>query len=530
MAINQDRLMQAVYDAIYDSLTTPPRAPNGSSVGNGRPAANPNNTILSLAFPVGLPIDASQFANAWSPLNTSGSVYAAENFATLTDDIPEVSSLYASTGRSVDTVYGQILSGVESDPPQPSTPSARQAYEDAFNFLFIDGTDYDDQGRPVTVKVDSPAYRNYKNKLTLLSAAQSTYANNYLQFDFSDPADQRRWSILSPSLLAPVQISLADFEAARPDRVENALAIVRQYEGASVAGLFNQSRRTYDLTRQGSILQPGIFWHAAEAFPGNWFAESAAANFTDITIESRSLRINESSKYSSYRGGGGFNAGFWRVRGGSSGEYSSYNLSTDTSRIKISFKFGRVEIRRRWLDPSLFSLNGWRVVGRNEGAYSSGRFDTNGGVFPLLPVSMIVARDIKVYGEWGSADLARAASTTRSGGSVGWGPFSCSGSYHRSSSTRTFVSDFDSNTISVPGIQVIGWISQLNPYMPPEGSTDEREGGQRTIDSARSINQYFDRPNDVALLSSDHGDATENFDFSFASNQNGTSKFVSAEE
>lgn len=65
MAVNEQQVMQAIYDLIYDSLT---QAPPGTE----RAAAKSETTYLTLAFP-GIGLDETQFANPWSPTNPEGS-------------------------------------------------------------------------------------------------------------------------------------------------------------------------------------------------------------------------------------------------------------------------------------------------------------------------------------------------------------------------------------------------------------------------------------------------------------------------
>lgn len=197
MSVNQKQLLQSIYDLIFDTFTTPP---SGAIAGRDA-AAIRDKTHLAL-LPVGNPIDIGQFANAWSPDNPTGSTAAAENFALLVDAIPNPLPIYLSSGKSVDSVYGEITGATPT--PVPIDPANQAAYDAAFNLLNVDGTDYDDSGRPITVKVDSPLYRNYKNKQALYNAALASFLTQYLKYDLSKSEDQRAWSLLGPALQAPI--------------------------------------------------------------------------------------------------------------------------------------------------------------------------------------------------------------------------------------------------------------------------------------------------------------------------------------
>jgi len=52
----------------------------------------------------------------------------------------------------------------------------------------------------------------------------------------------------------------------------------------------------------------------------------------------------------------------------------------------------------------------------------------------------------------------------------GWGPFSVSGGYSKSSSSKKFASEFDGTTISNPGLQIIGWVCSVVPNSPPKAA------------------------------------------------------------
>ncbi|MEU6821052.1 hypothetical protein ABZ921_10510 [Streptomyces atriruber] len=488
MAIDQKQLLQGIYDAIFDALTTTP-----SGIGGGQPILRRAQTYMSLQLP-GNPVDPAQFANPWSPNNPTGSVAASENFATLVDPVPLMTPAYAVGGVSTDNVYGEIVRANVN--PPPADPEGQKAYEKAFNLLFVDGQDFDQDGLPVTVKVDSPLYRNYKNKMQLYTAALLSYTTNFLQYDLSKPEDQRKWAILAPVLRAPVDLAYQDLQAASPGVVESALATLGQFQQSSLAGIFSRARQTYLQTRRGSLVDANIFWHLCEAFPGNWFAESGAANFTALTLTSNRLRINEESRFARYGAGGGINLGLWRVGAAGSTERTQYSLHTETSNMNISFRFGRIEIRRRWLDSSLTSLRGWSTAGRRPGDYSTGEIsDKNEGIFSLLPTAFIVARDIKISADWGTTDLQRATQATSIRSSVGIGPFSLSGSYQNSSSTRRFASSFDGTTLTVPGMQIVAWLSSLVPYSPPTDGPPSARAEQLALAAARQPS----RPNVYAI-------------------------------
>jgi hypothetical protein len=447
MAVDQEKMMQAIYDKISDILTMAP------SMGMaGRPAIEPENTFVTLAFP-GLPVDVSQFDNAWSPSNPDGEMSKVENFAWFVDQIPKMQAIYATSELSVDKLYGQIVQAkVVPEEPDPATEQVRQEAED---FLFTDG------------RVPSPIHQNYLEKQNSYATALMNYMDKYMDHDFSKPRDQRKWALLGPALQVPVDQAWDAFRTAAGE-VEEKLAILRQVRGSNVPKIFSQAAKQYDKTTTASLIDGGSKWHQGFAIPGNWFAESAVNNFTHIKLKSESYYRSERSKFSSWSGNTGLGWGLWSFSGGSSGQSESHDIHRETEELEVAFKLGRVTIHRPWLDASLFHLPRWSVGGVEPGGYSTGKIGPNNdGMFALLPTAFMVARDIEISAQWSESDrnYAERAVEHKTGG--GWGPFRVSGKYHSRTESRSFRSEFDGTTISVPGIQVIAWVNSVLPFCPP---------------------------------------------------------------
>ena len=86
---------------------------------------------------------------------------------------------------------------------------------------------------------------------------------------------------------------------------------------------------------------------------------------------------------------------------------------------------------------------------------------------PVLPTSFVVAKDIVISASWSKTDLDFIKKQTSAGGGFGIGPFAIGGTYASSSSKQTYTSAIAGGTISVPGVQIIGVISQVLPITPP---------------------------------------------------------------
>src|SRR4051812_30709308 len=93
--MDQFTIVQSLYAAIFRGIEAP-QNPAG------------NQSFISLEWP-GLPIDAQQLGNPWSPDNLTGSAQALEDFSVLVDQVPAVSPIYTSTAVSLESVYGLLL-------------------------------------------------------------------------------------------------------------------------------------------------------------------------------------------------------------------------------------------------------------------------------------------------------------------------------------------------------------------------------------------------------------------------------------
>lgn len=460
MAIDEQKMMQSVYDTLFGVYTSPPPG--------GLPAGSQENKTFLTFVPGGNPVDIEQFANPWNPNNTEGSTAATENFSKLVDQVPSVKAAYSPNGNTVSGIYKQIVEGAKIR-QLPEDPAAKAAYEKAFKFLNADGTDYDDEGKPITVSVDSPVYRNYKIKQIAYANALATFMASYKKYEKMTPADQREWSILGPALQRPLIDAWNDLQNAQAKRIEDNLAILAQSAENQVGRVFKDAQEKFSLLRRGSLSDPLSQWWPSYAFPANWYSSGSAAGWPTLSLSSRSYQLNENSSFSKYGGGASVSFGLWSFGGSASHQSESYHMDTQTDSLDVSFKYARISIQRPWLDALVFSLPGWSWPPQPVGGFSSGDPKNAGNTpFTILPTALIVTRDLKISATWGKTDLDMIKKATSGSASFGWGPFSVGGSYSSGSSSKKFKSEFDGRTLSAPGLQIAGWLCTVVPKCPPE--------------------------------------------------------------
>ena len=419
-----------------------------------------------------------------------------------TDAIPVMSPVYSDSGISVDKVYGQIVSAniAPAPPPAPTPPppaapvgprvlgplrpltpltplkplgvaatavvrtaqpvdlfkaataTVSPRVQDSLKLLYTEGASMDTAGKQIRVVTETPRYRDYLEKRAAYNAVATSYMADVLQ---------RK---VLPTATPPPQVVAAfqALESTQPAEVEAAISAADGAMQSSVVGIFSAARLMYQMTQRGSLFQPGVYWHMCQAMPGNWLDPSAV--FAQVTLSSDTLRLNTASKFLASRVAVG---GLLRQRLGERAVWAPRPLPTEGTRIRISYRFARVEIRRPWLDPSLLSLGGWSMPGRPKHALSTGTLGDNPGLFSLLPTSMIVARDVQVSAQWSKEAVDQIQTTLSSGGQVSFGPFALSGASTRPGAARLLKPSFDGLTISMPQLQLIGWLNRVVPACPP---------------------------------------------------------------
>jgi hypothetical protein len=124
-------------------------------------------------------------------------------------------------------------------------------------------------------------------------------------------------------------------------------------------------------------------------------------------------------------------------------------VSPATNGLSISFKFCRVNIDRPWFKLALLAMPNWFMFNTNARAYSTGSIDDNPGMFPLLPLSLVAIRDLRITANWSPEDRANLSNA------VSFGFFDLRNG------------QFSQNTYEVKGLQIIAWISRLTPPLPP---------------------------------------------------------------
>jgi hypothetical protein len=122
-----------------------------------------------------------------------------------------------------------------------------------------------------------------------------------------------------------------------------------------------------------------------------------------------------------------------------------------TSRsLTLSFQYCLVTARRLWLSGAFLNARNWYVPGRHAGEIASGT-GTGDGSLEVIPTAALCVRNLTIKAEWSAEETAALANFVK------LGPFSLVGREIHA----------ESNTMTCPVTQIIGWVMEPLPRLPP---------------------------------------------------------------
>jgi hypothetical protein len=135
-----------------------------------------------------------------------------------------------------------------------------------------------------------------------------------------------------------------------------------------------------------------------------------------------------------------------------------------TSNVTISFEYCLVTLQRKWLKTTFIDADNWKIPGQEQG--SANRAGEPGSL-THLPVGFLAVRNLRISASWSDADRANLT------GAMSLGPFDISASLGNSEVTQ-------------PGLQIVGWLLQELPPLPPNPPTDGAARPDPTPGSSRT--------------------------------------------
>jgi len=419
----------------------------------------------------GLAINSKDFRNPWTPGNMNGSKDAALNTAELADIAPKMSTLYTDSGNTISKIYGQIMTNVQV-PAQPPNPQIEKQLQDASDVLFRTVSVSDpDTGEVSQKRTESQLYRDYLDNQAAYGQQRMAYIAAY-QAAQATQSGKANWPLIAPTLQIPVKAAYDRWRSAGADKVEQAIAIQNVSSQNALSKAFDAAKKVFEgygvlLEEAGTGMSQMTY--RSSLLPSDWHSMNSSSKWTTVDSKSGSFARSASSEFTSGGGSAGYNLGIFSIGGSGGASKEEKHMSAETKNLRVSYEYTLVLIRRPWLTFNLLGLKGWNL----QNLYSKGQI-SNGSklasqdksAMPLLPTGFVVVRNVNISADWSKTDYDFIKKTVNAGGRIGIGPFTIGGSYAHSKTNESFQSAFEGQSIKVPGVQIIGWISQVVPFCP----------------------------------------------------------------
>lgn len=148
-----------------------------------------------------------------------------------------------------------------------------------------------------------------------------------------------------------------------------------------------------------------------------------------------------------------------------------------TNSIRISFDYRIVDIRRLWYMQALIDDKSWFIPFAQKGQLTSK--EQPGTKMTAIPVGLVAVKNLSIEATWSAEDLELAKNATD------FGPFKVD-------------SQIVNNKLSHEGIQIVGWLLEKMPELPPVSDPAFASQAQSTLTfkaptpSLITTNQPFD--------------------------------------
>jgi len=417
MSDSLDRLIQEFYDtfiALYHQT------------------AEPSGGGAFLAFePIGTALTSDMFElppGAFSPL------LAAERFSTLANTLPELegTTIKGPSIRSADGLYEMMMIGA-----QPLPASDRSGF-DRFK---SDAIELFDRAKAQPLLHDGRAYR------TAVATPPDWCANATTWVKRTFSTEERTQTDAGPLKMAQSTRMVAErwaWRVAPPD-----VALVLEDPGA-VHRLVSTKAATFAAVKQPHLMIRSQTMPAFKASPALMAATvgrsftSGSKNFVQRPVATLAAEPSTHATLAMTRPELQAAVVQQLANAAKPQEVTSKSLS-------LSFDYCLVTATRPWLSTPLLTMKHWFIDGHKAGELASGE-GTGAGAFEVIPMAALVVKNLEIRAAWSAEERTAAA------GFMKLGPFSLMG---RTSSGAEL------NAISCPGMQIVAWICQPMPLLPP---------------------------------------------------------------
>lgn len=261
------------------------------------------------------------------------------------------------------------------------------------------------------------------------------------------------------------------------EEIENAIATLAAQGTDPAIALISRAKKRF-INSLNEFMSIGELPYTF-MLPGSWYDKDNDDGWNIYTSDDLHSESHYNESSTSYGGGGGFNIGLWSAGADFEHSQTRTNLNFKTDNLDIEFSYCSVDVIRPWLVASLLNLKNWFLMGDyKKNCISTGQMgqelpnrESEPTFLPSIVTSLVLIKDLKIkWGSWES-DQSSFEESTSASAYVGWGPFRVRGHYDHHGKQQDFECNISSEGIEVPGIQLIGYVSEIVPPCPAVDSS-----------------------------------------------------------
>ena len=195
-------------------------------------------------------------------------------------------------------------------------------------------------------------------------------------------------------------------------------------------------------------------------------AWATGGGFTACHFDSTDNQWNSFSSSTSWSGGISVSWGLFSFGASASESHQTTSSDHEFNKTVIDFELMRVRVNRdSWFDPALITTRSWKWKNNQANPLCDGANPPD-GLMPLIVTEVLVARNVKIVGDFSKETASWTRDQVTAGGSIGFGPFSIGGSYSSDVQTARKTTVGEDGSISAPDPQIIGFFASVLPNVP----------------------------------------------------------------
>ncbi len=491
-----------VHDALKDGKLP---ANAGASVATGPEAAPADGSTQGGGADVGA-VSAKLRRALQAAFNTSQLV---DRLIMVTKD--ETMREYPGGGRTISFAYDGIINGMQPLPAPPISPDVQKRLDDAKKVLY----EIDEDGE---IAGKSKRYKSYVKNARAYAEAKATFADAQAEA-LRDPVKAEIWPMKSVTLQQSVDEAYDTLKTEGAEKVEAALGVIESIGVSIQDRMIAKARKIFDAWNLGlsgvpvqtpysSVLPSG--WADPDEDMSGWYhltvershyVEHSGQNShffqqSSTHSDSSSTSAQGSASYFGFgASGGGSSSSSHDNSQGSVEATNSTFFKNDAEGLSIELEYGLCDVMRPWFMGDLLYMKNWYLVNNTAKAISDGTIegqaDSEKTLMPMIPMQFLVVRNVKIRAtKWNSdgktletlygksrSDSSSSSSSWNAGAHAGFGPFSFGASVSRSKSSsdssqssgldtsgrRDFEANFEGETLTIKGAQIVAWLSTIVP-------------------------------------------------------------------